>query len=94
MCFDISQELVCDYFQALKNGFTFYFCELSNMATNCSCSPTDYHNVTWLWFANFKKSEVRCVSESQNMIFMNTETDCDVITNIRKHIHLLIHRKS
>jgi hypothetical protein len=97
--FYVSEELkslylVCDYSQTLENGLTFQSGELSNMATNCTCSPTNYHNITWLWFANFKKSKVRCVSESQNMRLMNTKRDCDIIKNISKHKNHLIHRKS
>jgi hypothetical protein len=45
------------------------------MATNCSCSSTDYHNFTWLWFAYFKKPKVCCVAGVAKTIkFMSNKT--------------------
>lgn len=58
-----------DYAQELENGLTFYFCKLSNMTTNCSCSPTDYHNFTRFWFAYFKKPKVCSVPGVRRTIY-------------------------
>jgi hypothetical protein len=32
------------------------------MTTNCSCSPTDYHDLTSFWFAYFKKPKICSVA--------------------------------
>jgi hypothetical protein len=64
-----------DYAQDLENGPTFYFCKLSNMTTNCSCSPADYHNITRFWFAYFKKPKVCGVAVATRTIYFITRKD-------------------
>lgn len=64
-----------DYSQELENGLTFYFCKLSNVTTNCSCSPADYHNFTRFWFAYFKKPKVCRVPGATRTIYFITRKD-------------------